>query len=195
MQSTASTLAIAAVVVLIVWRTYARIRRWVGRQELSNRRLWITLTLIPALVVMLAVAAFEHPERLLVLGVTLAIGAGLAVVGLRRTVFDATPQGFFYTPNAHIGIVLSLLFIARVVYRLIEIGTVDPMAFLARHPQAGDFARSPLTLAVFGLLAGYYVGYSIGLMRWRARVRAERSGSAPQSAQATQLPVDSRSPS
>lgn len=192
MQSPASTLAIAAVVALIIWRTYARIRRWVGRQELTNRRLWITLTLIPALVLALAVGALTHPERLLVMAVTLAAGAGLAVVALRRTVFEATPQGFFYTPNAHIGIVLSLLFIGRIVYRLIEIGTLDPMAFLARHPQAGDFARSPLTLAVFGLLAGYYVSYSIGLIRWRARVRAERAG---QPTQATQLPADSGSPS
>jgi hypothetical protein len=42
------------------------------------------------------------------------------------------------------------------------------------HPStqhsATEFARSPLTLAVFGLLAGYYIGYAIGLMRWRARV-------------------------
>lgn len=195
MQSPASTLAIAAVAALVVWRTYARIRRWVGRQQLSNTRLWITFTLIPALVLLLAVGAWAHPERLLVMGVALVAGAGLAVVALRRTVFEATPQGFFYTPNAHIGIVLSLLFIARIIYRLIEIGTLDPMAFAARHPQAGDFARSPLTLAVFGLLAGYYVGYSLGLVRWRARVRAERARASVPPAPATHVPADSGSPS
>ena len=40
---------------------------------------------------------------------------------------------------------------------------------------AADFVRSPLTLAVFGLLAGYYIAYAIGLVRWRYRVlRAKR---------------------
>jgi hypothetical protein len=39
----------------------------------------------------------------------------------------------------------------------------------------GDFARSLLTLAVFGLLAGYYIRYAIGLVRWRFGVlRAKR---------------------
>jgi len=31
-----------------------------------------------------------------------------------------------------------------------------------------DFARTPLTLAVFG--AGYCIAYAIGLARWRAGV-------------------------
>jgi len=38
-------------------------------------------------------------------------------------------------------------------------------------PQSpNDFAASPLTLAIFGLLAGYYVTYAIGLINWRKRV-------------------------
>jgi len=42
-----------------------------------------------------------------------------------------------------------------------------------------DFVRSPLTLAVFGLLAGYYIGYAIGLARWHHRVlRARREREA-----------------
>jgi hypothetical protein len=32
---------------------------------------------------------------------------------------------------------------------------------------------------VFGLLAGYYIGYAIGLLRWRARVmRVKRAREA-----------------
>ncbi len=33
-----------------------------------------------------------------------------------------------------------------------------------------QLGNSPLTLAIFGTLAGYYVTYAIGLLRWRARV-------------------------
>jgi hypothetical protein len=71
----------------------------------------------------------------------------------------------FYTPNAHLGIALSLLLAARVIYRMLQIYSSDPGAQLATP----DFARSPLTLAVFGLLAGYYVAYAVGLIRWRHR--------------------------
>jgi tellurite resistance protein TehA-like permease len=179
MQSPASALAVAALLALILWRVYARFRRMVGRQRLSKVRPWITLTIFPLLVVLLATSAVSHPERLLVLAVALALGGGLAVFGLRHTKFEPTPQGLYYTPNAHIGIALSTLFLARIVYRFVELGSLDPSAFAAGNPHAADFARSPLTLAVFGLLAGYYVGYAIGLVRWRARVlRAKRAREA-----------------
>lgn len=168
MQSPASTLAIAALLALLVWRAYARFKRMVGRQRLSKVRPWITLTVFPLLLVLLATSAVAHPERLLVLAVALVVGGGLAVFGLRHTKFEATPQGLYYTPNAHLGIALSSLFVARIVYRFIELGSLDPSVFAAGNPHAADFARSPLTLAVFGLLAGYYIGYAIGLLRWRA---------------------------
>jgi hypothetical protein len=156
-----STLTLALLVPLIVWRIYARIRRMVGRQRLSRVRPWITLIIFPLIVMLLALTAMTHPERLGWLAAGLAAGGALAVYGLRKTTFESTPQGMFYTPNAHLGIALSLLFVARIAYRLVEIYMLDPAT--PRDPQ--DFARSPLTLCVFGLLAGYYIVYAAGLIR------------------------------
>ena len=34
-----------------------------------------------------------------------------------------------------------------------------------------DFGRSPLTLIIFGTMAGYYAWYAIGVLRWRASVK------------------------
>ena len=36
-----------------------------------------------------------------------------------------------------------------------------------------DFGRSPLTLVIIGTMAGYYAWYAIGLLRWRAAVKAQ----------------------
>lgn len=182
MPNPASTLAVVAIAALLAWRAYARFRRMVGRQRLSKVRPWITLAVFPLLVLLLVVSAHAHPERLVLLAVGLPAGGVLAVAGLRKTRFEPTPQGLFYTPNAHIGIALSMLFAARIIYRFVEIHAFD-VATTGNH--AADFARSPLTLAVFGLLAGYYVGYAIGLVRWRARVmhgkreREARAGATP----------------
>jgi len=167
MQTPASTLAIVAIIALIVWRAYARFRRMVGRQRLSKVRPWITLTIFPLLIVLLAGSTRTHLEAVLWLAGGLVTGGILAIYGLRKTSFEATPPGLYYTPNAHIGIALSLLFIARIIYRFVEIYALDA-ATSGNH--AVDFARSPLTLAVFGLLAGYYIGYAIGLVRWRMQV-------------------------
>jgi hypothetical protein len=166
-----STVTLLVLLPLIGWRFYARFRRMVGRQRLSKVRPWITLAIFPALIVLLGFAAMSHVERLALLAAGLGVGALLGRFGLSKTQFEPTPQGLFYTPNAHLGIALSLLFVGRVVYRLIEIYALDPTV---PHGM-DDFARSPLTLAVFGLLAGYYVCYAIGLLRWRFGVlRARR---------------------
>jgi hypothetical protein len=155
-----------ALLPLLAWRAYARIRRMVGRQRLSRVRPWITLTVFPLLIALLCLAAAGVPRSLAWMGAGLAAGALLGVFGLRRTTFEPTPQGLYYTPNAHLGVALSLLFIARIAYRFVEVLVIAPA--MGRAPQ--DFAASALTLAVFGLLAGYYIAYAIGILRWRWRV-------------------------
>ena len=158
-----ATITLLVAVPLILWRVYSRVRRMVGRQRLSKVRPWITVVVFPMIVALLLLATLTHPERLAWLAAGLAGGALLGVYGLRKTRFEATPQGLFYTPNAHLGIALSLLLVGRIAYRFIEVYALDPG--IAHTPQ--DFARSPLTLSVFGLLAGYYIAYAIGLIRWR----------------------------
>lgn len=144
---------------LVAWRLYARFRRMVGRQRLSRVRPWITLTIFPALLALLVWLSHDRIDALAWLAGALIVGAVLARYGYSRTVFEATSQGFFYTPHAPLGIALSVLFAGRILYRLYEV--------ISAGPAAADFTRSPLTLAVFGLLAGYYMAYAIGLVRWR----------------------------
>jgi hypothetical protein len=154
-----AALGLMVLVPLVAWRLYARFRRQVGRQRLSRVRPWISLTLFPALVLLLGWLVHGRSDALAWLAGSLAAGALLARYGLSRTVFEVTRGGFFYTPHAPLGIALTALFAARIVYRVYE-------ALLA-GPAMLDFAHSPMNLAIFGLLAGYYVGYAIGLVRWR----------------------------
>lgn len=164
-----STLLIpAGIAALVGWRLYARFRRMVGRQRLSRVRPWLTVCLFPLLVVVLLLGSIAQPVAAVALLAGLAAGAALGVYGLRLTQFERTPIGLFYTPNAHLGIALSLLLVLRLGYRgatlYFAAGTADPatMATLG----------SPLTLLIFGTLAGYYVTYAAGLLRWQARGRA-----------------------
>jgi hypothetical protein len=152
-------LGLLVLVPLVAWRLYARFRRLVGRQRLSRVRPWISLTVFPALLVLLVWLVQGRPNALAWLAAALVAGALLARYGLSRTVFEATPQGLFYTPHAPLGIALTVLLTGRIAYRVYEV--------ISAGPAAAAFARSSLTLAVFGLLAGYYIAYAIGLLRWR----------------------------
>ena len=158
-SSSLPALGLLILVPLVAWRLYARFRRLVGRQRLSRLRPWVSLTLFPALLVVLLWLVHGRPEALAWLGGALVAGGLLARYGLSRTVFEATPGGFYYTPHAPLGIMLTALFAGRILYRVYEV--------ISHGPAAADFARSSLTLAIFGLLAGYYVTYAIGLVRWR----------------------------
>jgi ABC-type transport system involved in cytochrome c biogenesis permease subunit len=173
-----SALTLFVLAPLVSWRVYLRFRRSIGRQKMSPVRPWIQLVLFPTLVVLFAVATRNHPLGLWLLAGGLVLGGGLSVYGLRLTQFEVTPERLYYTPHAPLGIVLSLLFVARIIYRIFEVYVLDTNA----GPGVEAFAQSPVTLAVFGLLAGYYIGYALGLVRWRwdvlERKRAREAAAA-----------------
>ena len=160
---------------LLVWRVVSRFKRSIGRQRLSRVRPWVTLVIFPLMLTLLVYASRDHVERLVWLAMGLVIGAVLGRWGLSTTRFEPTPQALYYTPNLHLGIALSLLMATRVGYRLLEMLVLNPGA----HHTLEDFGRSPATLSVMGLSAGYYLHYAVGLLRWRwGLLRAKREREA-----------------
>jgi len=95
----------------------------------------------------------------------IACGAVLATVGLRHIRFEITPEGRFYTPHTYIGLFISALFIGRILFRYLTLyGNPQSMAQGGSNP-FGQYQRSPLTLAIFGVLVGYYILLSLGVLR------------------------------
>ncbi|MGZ5180544.1 MAG: hypothetical protein ACXWC6_15360 [Ramlibacter sp.] len=162
--------AIVALVVFIAWRVVARIRRLVTRQPLRAWRAWFSLLLFPWVGIGLLVRLWGDAGGLAAGFAGIAAGALLSLVALRRTRFEATDAGLFYTHDARVGIGLSLLVVSRVVYRLVQIA-LHP-AILNEPPEA--FLHRPVTLAILGTLIGYYTGYAAGLLRRRRALRAGR---------------------
>lgn len=165
------TPVVAAVLApLVLWRVYARIRRLTVRQQSHPWRHRISLFVFPPLILLMLVTASTSPLALAALIAGVMGGSLLALAGLNKTKFERVGDDFFYTPFAPIGIVVSALFLVRLAYRGVEV--YGQMQAQSPVPH-GDFARSPLTLLVFGLLAGYYMTYSTGLLRWRKHAAAE----------------------
>jgi hypothetical protein len=172
--SNTTTLTVLALLPLVGWSIWRRIKRLVGRQPLSRVRPWVTLLLFPLLLALLAGTAFvppnPQPQKLAWLAAGLVLGGALGVWGLKRTSFEADGTSLFYTPDSRIGITISALFIARLVYRLAELAIHGPPP-----PQDTSFALSPFTLGPIGLLSGYFMVFAAGLIRQRWRMlRAQR---------------------
>jgi hypothetical protein len=158
------TPVVAAVIApLVLWRMYSRIKRLTSRQLSKTWRHRTTLVFFPLLVLGLAAAALKGGSIALVaLAAGLPIGAILGRIAIGKTRFEQVGDQFYFTPHAPIGMLIALLFIGRMGYRAYE---YYALGSFAHH----EFVTSPLTLFIFGLLAGYYMSFAFGLLAWRRR--------------------------
>jgi hypothetical protein len=158
------TANVAPIVVLLIvgWRVYGRFRRSVGPQTVRRGRMMGRIAVYAVLILFFAVVSIEVVPNLRVLAGMLgglALGAPLGVYGLHLTRFDKAGEAYMYTPNPYMGVGLSLLLVGRLAYRLIVLSD------MAKQPQPHmPVMQSPLTLFIFGLLAGYYMTYFSGIL-------------------------------
>ena len=155
-------IVIGAVVLFVLYR---RVRRNIGRQPVRPRRMHWRIAVLGVVGVMLAFVAARDMNLLGGLLAGVAGGMLLGWFGLRYTKFEVTPQGQFYTPHTYIGLVVSALLIGRLAYRFVVVYPSMQAASQADQDPFSSFSRSPLTLAVFGVLIGYYVLYYAGVLR------------------------------
>jgi len=159
---------------LIVWRLYARTRRNFGRQPIQPKRMRTRVGIFSVITLLVATQGLLDPRLAAGLAAGLVGGVALGMLALKLTRFEVDGQNDCYYPNPWIGMALTALFIGRLLYR-----------FMMLYPQmtnaaAGGYAayqRSPLTLAILGLLLGYYIAYYAGLLIHHRRLR----GTATQS--------------
>ena len=149
---------------IVVWWIYVRMRRTFGRQSVQPRRMTIRITVLALIGVLLLAAKLD----VWTMGGVLAggaCGALLALLGLRHTQFESTPEGRFYTPHTYIGLTVTVLFLARLAYDITLLSHGLPTAFSGPgNPYAAE-QDNPLTLAVSGAFVGYYLAYYAGVLR------------------------------
>jgi hypothetical protein len=164
-----TTLALLVLTPLLVWRVYSRLKGMMQRQRSIVSRHWTGLGVFMAMVLVPGSELMARPMSLAWLAVGTAAGIAYGVWGLRLTRFEDTDQGYYFTPNARLGILVALLFAARILYIGFEM-----YANQGSGVPTPRFTDSPLTLLSLGLVAGYFGTYSAGLLRWRrALKRAE----------------------
>jgi cytochrome b561 len=161
-----TTLALIALFPLLVWRIYQRLKTQMSRQRSILSRHYTGLLVFAAIVLVPVTELGERPFSLAALAAGAIAGIGLGSYGLRRTRFEDSSEGYYFTPPSRMGILVAMLLVARVLYLGIEIymnqGSSQP------NPR---FSDSPATMFCVGLTGAYFATFSAGLMRWRQRLR------------------------
>jgi hypothetical protein len=151
-----------ALIPLVLWRIVSRIRRLTTRQQSKTWRHRTTLVFFPLLLVALAVVSLmTHPIGLAALAAGLPVGIVLGRIAIGKSRFEQSGDEFYFTPHAPIGMAIALLFMGRMAWRGYD--------YYLHQGATHEMVSSPLTLLIFGLLAGYYTSYALGLLAWRKR--------------------------
>jgi hypothetical protein len=154
----------ALMAAFVCFAVYRRVRRSFGRQTIQESRLWLRIIIWTVLAVLIVSGSVRNPNAVVALLGGFAGGALLGFVGLRHTRFEFTPEGRFYTPHTYLGIVVMTLFLGRLLYRVISMSYAAQSLASNQDPVA-NFQRSPLTVAILGLLVSYYLVFTLGVLQ------------------------------
>ena len=167
---------------LIVFAVYRRLRRSFGRQLLRPGRMTFRLVLLAVVGCALLPMALRSAQYLWAELAGAALGISLGIWGAERTRFVMYDRQLHYVPHTYTGIAVSLLFLGRLAFRLVQVyaGVQVPHAADASGAYVADTAspslafapasmvRSPLTVGIFFVLAGYYLWY-YGSVLWKSK--------------------------
>jgi membrane protein CcdC involved in cytochrome C biogenesis len=160
---------------LMLFGIYRRVRRNVSRQKVVPWRLLLRGVFLTLALGLLTFGVGFDVQLSAAALAGVIVGFALALVGLRHTTFEVTHDDHYYTPNRILGLAISAIFISRIVYRMIvlypalEVAQQGGQALSPAMFAAGS--RSPLTLALFGLVVGYYASYCIGVWLTSRRLK------------------------
>jgi hypothetical protein len=151
---------------LLMFAVYRRLRRSFGRQPLRPRAMTFRIVLLAVIGCLLLPLALRSMQYLAADLIGAMLGVGLGWWGSQRTRFLRDAGQLFYVPHTYTGIAVSLLFLGRLVYRVLQAyGThTDPSQALA----APTMVRSPLTVGFFFVLLGYYI-YFYSWVLWKSK--------------------------
>jgi hypothetical protein len=161
------------VAAFVAWAIYRRVRRNIGRQRVQPMRMRTRIVLLGIVGALALAFSARNLELFAAMAAGIAGGVALAWRGQRHTKFETTEQGSFYTPHTYIGLFVSALLLGRIAYRFM---IVYPAAHAASQVGANPFAayqKSPLTLAIFGVVVGYYIAYYAGVLMRSAKPSAQ----------------------
>jgi hypothetical protein len=161
-----TTIALLALTPVLVWRIYSRLKATMVRQRSILQRHYTGAGVFS--VIPLVAAAQVAPELGMLGWLAVGVAGGIAygIWGLKLTRFETTQEGYFFTPNARLGMAIAMQFVAVILFIGFEIYANQGSGLPT--PKVTDYV---FFLPSLGVMAGYFATYSVSLVRWRRALR------------------------
>jgi hypothetical protein len=176
---------------LMVWVVYRRVRRSIGMQPYSPKRLIVRLVLFGIVGVLILSAAVVVPSLIPGAIVGVLCGVGLALLAIKYCVTEQRAGVWYYRTHIWIESAVLAIFLSRLAYRLIGVtravgsggfpgaggvgvgaatgaggaGAAGVAGVHGAESVGASIAADPLTAGVFFLIIAYYLMYYVYLLR------------------------------
>ncbi|WP_028548447.1 hypothetical protein [Paenibacillus sp. UNC451MF] len=170
--------------IFIMYRIFMRIRRNLSWQQLNPGRMQVVTVIFTLIgLIFLLEGTFQISS---VISDIIGILAGiiLAYFGALLTQLEKRNGHWFYRPNLWIGGLVTVIFIGRLIYRIVGIFSTDPLgtATPGNHLASSMLSTgSGWTSGLMLIMFAYYVTYNLILLRKQKFVRSQnviRTGSS-----------------
>lgn len=152
-------------IVIICFFIYRRTKRTIGFQKLAKGRLKFRLTVFSILGIAIFLLGFIHPIHFIGYLIGLAAGVGLGLTAIRHTRFEHRADGWYYRTHLWIEIAVLVLFLSRIIYRVVFIA-LSPNPTSSLNPaDLTQFTKDPVTAGVFFIIVSYYILFFGYLLR------------------------------
>ena len=130
---------------------------------------------------LLLAATLAHPIHFVWDAVGIAAGLVLAFIAIANTRYEHRADGWYYRPNAAIGALVILLFVGRVVYRLVLAyrlvagGALQAARMSAPMGASGNpYVTDPWTASFLFVILTYYACYFLLLVRKEKQLASQQ---------------------
>ncbi|MDB5056520.1 MAG: hypothetical protein JWM44_4570 [Bacilli bacterium] len=161
-----SFIQIAIPFVLISFLIYRRVKRSIGFQRFSPKRMQFRIILFGILGLVMLALGFLHPILFLADGIGITCGAVLAFYAIRHSVFEWRDTILYSRTHVVIESTVIILFLGRVLYRILFVFNGVKNTAAASDPnQMQQYTKDPFTVAIFLVIVAYYMAYYTFVIR------------------------------
>ncbi len=171
--------SIVIVIILVLFAMYRRVRRNIGWQKLRRGNLRYRIMIFLIIGVLFLAGSAMHPISLISDVIGIGLGLLLAYYGVKFTEFEQREDSLYYRPNTLIGMIVTVLFLGRFLYRFYLMYKIGPSLTTTTSSGGQNVSYSfgnPWTTGLLLIMFAYYSIYYWVLLRKQKQTVDSKEG-------------------